>query len=230
MDRLRIFTGYDRREAVGWHVFAQSVIDRCSLPVEITPLTEQFCSAAGGQRDGSNAFTFGRYLVPYYSDWEGWALFVDGADMLVRSDLADLWTLRDPEKAILVVKHEYKTKHSRKFVGTSMESANTDYPRKNWSSVILWNCEHPSNRALSPEFVTSADSGTLHRFKWLDDELIGELPRTWNHLVGEYEHSVNARLAHFTLGIPGFQHYSEADYSREWKETLTNALEGIQIR
>jgi hypothetical protein len=35
---IRIFAGYDPREAIGYHVFCQSLIERTSEPVAITPL------------------------------------------------------------------------------------------------------------------------------------------------------------------------------------------------
>src|SRR5690606_36000298 len=95
----------------------------------------------GGQRDGTNAFIYSRFLIPYLQNYKGWALFVDGADMIVKGDLAELWALRDKAKAVQVVKHDYRTKHPRKYVGTQMEADNRDYPCKNWSSVMVINCE-----------------------------------------------------------------------------------------
>jgi hypothetical protein len=97
-----------------------------------------------------------------------------------------------------------------------MEAKNEHYPRKNWSSMILWNCGHWRNRILTKEFVSSAGGKLLHRFEWLHDEDIGSIPKTWNHLVGEYPIDRNASLVHFTLGAPGFEHYRNSDYADEW--------------
>lgn len=208
-ETIRLFTGYDLREAIGWHAFVQSVIETSPEPVSITKLS-------GDQRDGTNTFTYARFLTPYYCNYEGWAIFADGADMLLRSDLRELWSLRDPRYAVQVVKHAYKTKHRRKYLGTEMEADNFDYPCKNWSSLVLWNCAHPENQRVTREFVQFGGGELLHRFGWLADDLIGGLPMEWNWLVGEYPYNPRAKIAHFTLGIPAFGHYRECDYADEW--------------
>lgn len=208
MDHIQLFTGYDPRESIGWHVFAQSVIDRKEL-VSITALQ-------GQQRDGTNAFTYERFLVPYYCGFSGWAIFADGSDMLLRSDLSELWAMRDPFKAVQVVRHDYKTKHPRKYVGTEMEAHNGDYPRKNWSSLILWNCGHFHNRCLTPDFVAEKAGSFLHRFDWLLDDRIGPLPKEWNWLADEYGGNEQAKLLHYTAGIPGFETYKAAPMAEEW--------------
>ena len=140
--------------------------------------------------------------------------------MLFRSDPLELWNLRDESKAVMVVKHDYKTRHKLKAVGTAMESRNEDYPRKNWSSMILWNCGHPSNRLVTRDFASTAGGRALHRFSWLVDEEIGEIPVEWNWLVGEYPYDKSAKLVHYTLGIPGFDFYRSCDYAGEWKMAL----------
>jgi hypothetical protein len=175
-----------------------------------------------GQQDGTNGFIYSRYLVPYLNGFYGAALFVDG-DMHVNADIMELMDLFDPDKAVQVVKHDYKTKYRRKYIGTPIENDNVDYPRKNWSSVVLFNCAHPANRILTPEYVSEAGGAVLHRFAWLDDDEIGELPKEWNHLVGEYE-PCDAKLYHHTLGSPGFKHYAQCESSAQWNGYLLNAL------
>lgn len=206
------YVGYDPREAIAYHVFCQSVIEHASLPVSFTPLHSPMLSGFDGQRDGTNAFIYSRYLVPYLSGYSGWALFVDG-DMVVTDDIAKLWALKDDRFAACVVKHDYRTQHPRKYRGTPIENDNLDYPRKNWSSVVLWNCGHPANRILSRAFVGEAGGKFLHRFQWLRDEEIGDLPVEWNHLVLEYPDNDNAKLLHHTLGTPAFKEYSDSDLS-----------------
>ena len=235
MDTIRIFTRCDQREAVGLHVFMQSVIETCSLPVAFTPITQDFCKLAGGQRDGTTSFSFARFLVPALCDFRGWALWCDGVDMLARGDLAEIWqhiweydSLR---LAARVCKHDYATRHPVKFKGTEMEAANPAKARHNWSSLILWNCAALQNRVLTPDFIRKASGSELHQFRWLDEcpERLGELPLEWNWLVGEYEPRRDARLVHFTLGIPGFEHYRDADYAAEWWDTHERAERGMQI-
>lgn len=205
---IQIFNGYDKREAVGWHAFAQSVIDT-GEQVALIPLH-------GEQRDGSTTFTYDRFLVPYYCGFTGWAIYADGADMLLRAPISELLAMRDERMAVHVVQHDYRSKHERKYIGTDMESANADYPRKNWSSLILWNCASFLNRRLTPEFVASAPGSYLHRFSWLTDDRIGALPIEWNWL-DEYGPNDQAKLYHWTTGMPGFPHYADAPHADEWR-------------
>ncbi len=224
METVNIVIGFDQREAVAYHVFCQSILEKTSVPVRFLPLVKK--SLAGYQerhQDGSNAFTYTRFLCPHLMDYQGWALFADG-DMVCNDDIAKLWSLRDPGKAVQVVKHDYQTKAFQKYLGNK----NENYPRKNWSSVILWNCAHPANRVLTPQFVADKDGAFLHRFKWLDDALIGDLPKEWNWLATEYEPNPQARLVHYTLGTPCFSEYKDADMAQDWHATLARASQGLE--
>lgn len=178
-----------------------------------------------GQQDGTNAFIYSRFLVPELMDWEGWALYLD-SDMLALRDLLDLWERRDDSKAVMVCQHDYTVRHFRKFIGTPIEAQNAAYPRKNWSSLILWNCGHRANRILQRDFVANAGGRYLHRFSWLRDEEIGSLPLSWNHLVDEYPYE-EADLVHYTLGAPGFQHYQDVNHAHRWHRTLLRANEMV---
>jgi hypothetical protein len=224
---INIFIGHDQRESIAFHVLEQSIIDKTSAPVAIIPLSNRMMRNFDGQRDGTNAFIYSRFLVPEMMDYQGWAIYLD-SDMLLRDDLVKLWDLRDESKALMCVKHDYQTKHKRKLIGTPMEATNTDYPRKNWSSMMLWNCGHPMNKILSTDFVNESPGSMLHRFSWLTDDLVGEIPKEWNWLVGEYPLSAEAKLAHFTYGAPCFNHYRRCDYATEWhgtKEDVNHALD-----
>ena len=220
---IRCFLGYDEREAVAMHVCASSILRRASKPVSFTFLAnnqliddyvETHVEGSGLIKAGyqpSNAFIYSRFLVPWLCGFDGWALFLDG-DMIVKADIADLWRRRDPNRAVQVVQHDYRTKHATKYFG----QPNQDYPRKMWSSVVLCNCWHPRNRRLYPEFVMQAAGSYLHRFEWLDDEQIGALPLEWNWLVSEYEPSSEAKLLHYTIGGPYLPEYAECDHSDDW--------------
>lgn len=207
-----IFIGHDPREAVAYHVCCESIIKHASIPVAFIPLS-------GDQRDGSNTFIYARFLVPYLCGFQGTALFIDG-DMIVRDDIAKLVESPWPRCGVNVVKHDYKTKFATKYLGNK----NEDYPRKNWSSVILWDCSFYPNRALTPDFIAKQPGSYLHRFSWLPDDQIGELPKEWNHLTMEYERNPDAKLYHFTLGIPAFEGYQAQEGADEWRKTLTEAL------
>jgi hypothetical protein len=222
---IRIFTGYDPREAIGWHVFNQSLINTCREPFSVTPLY------SGAKTDGTNAFTYARFRVPQLCNFEGWALFVDAADMLVREDIAKLWALRDPQYAIQVVKHDYRTTSNVKYIGTDLESPNIDYPRKNWASLMLFNCAHRGHdvwRSQTPDDLVAEIGGSnVMRLSWLEDYEVGELPVGWNHLVREYPPQPDAKLVHYTLGIPAFKHYEQDEFSDEWRGVARQAMEGV---
>jgi lipopolysaccharide biosynthesis glycosyltransferase len=211
-DIIPVFIGYDPREAIAFHVCANSIIRNSSRPVSIIPVAlSLFKDYSETHTDGSNHFIYTRFLVPYLMSWSGSAIFIDG-DMIVRGDIAELWDLRDLAKDVMVVKHDYKTKMKTKYLG----SKNEDYPRKNWSSVILWNCSTFPNRKLTPEFVQGQPGSFLHRFSWLDDERIGELPIEWNWLPDEFGPNPDAKLLHYTLGTPSFHEFADTPQSEEW--------------
>lgn len=221
---IRIFVGFDPREAIAYHVCCQSILESASMPVAFIPLHAPLLDHFDS--DGSNAFTLSRYLIPYLCDFTGWALYLDG-DMVVTRDIAQLWALRERAcltKAVSVVKHLDYIPHPRKYLGTTMESANPSYPRKNWSSVMLWNCSHFGNRGMTPEYVQGIAPQSLHRFEWLAEQHLGELPREWNHLVGEVP-AAPAALYHFTLGIPAIPHYAHDFGSARWKASLKALME-----
>jgi len=178
---LRIFVGFDPRETVAFHVLAHSIQARASVPVSVIPLAlSQLEGLIWRERNPlqSTDFSFSRFLTPYLAEYQGWAVFMD-CDMLVLDDIANLWALRDPEYAVQVVQHDHRPKETTKFLGQPQ----SQYEKKNWSSVMLFNCEKCT--ALTPDYVNTATGLDLHRFKWLgSDDEIGALPARWNHLVG----------------------------------------------
>ena len=224
-NKLTLVVGFDQRESVAYHVFCQSVIDKSSMPVQFLPLAENMLQDYKEvHTDGSNKFIYSRFLTPYLMDFSGWAIFADG-DMVCEADIAELWALRDPTKAVQVVKHDYKTKAHKKYLGNK----NEDYPRKNWSSLILWNCEHPENKVLTPSFIQGQPGSYLHRFSWLSDDLIGELPPEWNWLAIEYPENPNAKLVHYTLGTPCFKDYADESMSNKWQKSYSRTIEGFDF-
>ena len=212
---IRIFIGFDPRETVAFHVLSQSIHERASRPVAITPLVlSQLEGLMWRERNPlqSTAFSFSRFLTPYLAGYRGWAVFMD-CDMLVLDDIAALWDLRDERYAVQVVKHDHRPPEDTKFLGQPQ----TQYEKKNWSSVMLFNCARCT--ALTPDYVNTASGLELHRFHWLgDDGLIGELPQKWNHLVGYNETVPASGLCnlHYTTGGPYFDDYRDSDYADEW--------------
>lgn len=221
---VHLFCGFDEREAIGFHVFCASVLERASVPVSIHPLD------ARGMPVGSNAFTYSRFLVPWLMDFRGHAIFADACDMLMLADLRELDDLFDSTKAVQVVQHpSYRTQHRMKYVGTSMECPNRDYERKNWTSLMLMNCAHPYWRPLEPSTLAACSGlsllqlGGLKRDK--QDAEIGALPDAWNRLVDEGQPVEGAKVLHWTAGMPGFPYYCGAPGAEHWHAHRDRMLE-----
>lgn len=148
--------------------------------------------------------------------FDGRAIFADASDMLMLSDIAELDSMFDKTFAVQVVKHNYKTRHKLKYVGTDMQCPNRDYDRKNWASVMLINCGHESWKVATPENIASKPALDWLQFKHIDS--IGEIPAEWNCLVDEGQNSDGAKLLHWTAGIPCFPMYANAPRAKDWNE------------
>jgi len=211
---FNVFIGYDPKESVAFYTLAHSILRRASIPVAIVPLMRSQLGRLYTRERGpteSTEFSLTRFLVPALSQYRGWSVFLD-CDMLCRVDMAELAAEceRQADKAVLVCKHDYVPKTEHKFLG----QVQTKYPRKNWSSLMLFNNERCT--ALSAEYVNAAAGLELHRFAWTGDATIGDLPLAWNWLVGEYEYNPRAKIVHYTLGGPYFDDYRDCDYASEW--------------
>ena len=221
---VKIYIGFDQRESVAYHTFVQSLIDHASIPLDITPLAVKTLKGYEEKHeDKSNDFVYSRFLTPFLNDFKGWAIFVDG-DMICQTDIKELLDLRDNSKALQVVKHDYKTKANQKYLG----NINQDYPRKNWSSVILWNCAHPKHKLLTPDFIANESGKYLHRFSWLEDSEIGGLPKEWNWLVTEYPNNDQANIIHYTLGTPCFKDYRNTEMADIWLKKYDRLNNGME--
>lgn len=211
---LRIFIGYDRAESISYHALVQSIINNSTVPVAITPVKISMIPEYTRPRDPkqSNEFSFSRFLVPYLCNYDGYALFMD-CDMMFRTNPKALFDLCDFTKSVQVVKHDYAPKTQTKYLGNIQYA----YPRKNWSSVMLFNCAHPHCKRLTPEYVNAAEPANLHRMWWTHDDDIGELSADWNHLVGEYEPNPKAKIVHWTQIGPWFYNDPSAvEFGDEW--------------
>jgi len=214
----KIFIGYDPREDIAYQVCKHSILKRTPDAI-IHPLIKKDLEAENWytrpiDKLASTEFTFTRFLVPALMEHKGWALFID-CDMLLQSDITELFELADDQYAVMVVKHEFHPTHTVKMDGRKQSR----YPRKNWSSVMLLNCSHPSNKILTKELVNDVtkDGAYFHRFTWLKDEEIGSLHYEWNWLVGHYHiGDGKPKLIHYTEGGPWFNKYYMQHLSVEW--------------
>lgn len=213
-----------------WNVAARSLLRHASSAVDVERLDMIHLRHRGLYRRPTEARAHGywdvisdapmstghaisRFLVPALCDYAGWALFTDG-DVLFRRDIAQLYALADPRKAVQVVQHQHAPSATVKMEG----QAQTLYARKNWSSVMLFHAGHPANRALTIDLVNTLPGRDLHRFCWLSDDLIGALPSTWNVLIGE-EPEADPAIAHFTNGTPDLPGYETQPFAEEWRAT-----------
>lgn len=223
MSLLRIFIGWDPTEPIAFAVLAHSILRRATQPIAIVPLVRPALARIHWRPRGpleSTAFAFTRFLVPHLSGYEGTSIFLD-CDMLCLVDIGDVLVhvLAEPGKAVYVCQHHYQPKAGPKFLGQPQ----TAYPRKNWSSFMVF--DNARCRALTPEYVNQASGLELHRFQWTTDSQIGSLPLAWNWLVGEYSPNTVAKVLHFTRGGPWFPASAEGDDTAVW-HAERQALDG----
>jgi lipopolysaccharide biosynthesis glycosyltransferase len=214
-----VYIGWDPRETEAFRVAKDSMFRHTTAPVNIYPLQQSWLrTQAFYWRDvdplSSTEFSFTRFLVPALQDYRGWALFCD-CDFMFRRDIEQLFDLCDDRYAVMCVKHDYRPKETTKMDGATQHQ----YPRKNWSSLMLFNCSHPETKRLTVGDVNTESGMHLHQFKWLNDESIGELPVEWNYLEGWYtkEDCPDPAAVHFTRGGPWMENWQHVEYADEWK-------------
>lgn len=223
---LRVWIGWDAKEAWAYQVAERSLRAHASQTIHTRPICmdalPELYRRETERRDGrwwdvisdapmSTEHAIARFFVPFLCHYQGWALFVDG-DVLFRTDVAQLYALADHRYAVQVVQHPPLLETGLKKDG----AAQVLYDRKNWSSVMLFNCAHPANRRLDPALLNTWPGRDLHAFRWLQDEEIGALPARWNHLVGVSEACDNPAVVHFTLGVPDLPGHEQDAFADEW--------------
>ena len=219
---LKIFIGWDSREPEAAEVCEYSILKHATVPVEIHFLKQEELRAQGiYTRDldpqSSTEFTFTRFLVPYLCNYQGNAVFVD-CDFLFEHDVKELFEYANDNAAVAVVQHDYQPTNTVKMDGKTQYL----YPRKNWSSLMLFNCAHPDCQTLTPEIVSSQTGEFLHRFAWTGYE-IGSLDKTWNWLVNWYHEPQDGKpkAIHYTEGGPWFPNYVKTEYGGNWIQAHT---------
>jgi len=190
---LQIYIGYDHRQAVSYNILQFSLFRHSSKPLALSPLVLPQLPIT---RQGLTPFTYSRFLVPWLNGFQGWAVFLD-IDFLCLADIAELFALCDDRYAAMVSKNEKKFE---------------------WASMIMFNCAHPANRVLTPDYIEDPQRCRFpHTMDWLSEDLVGDLPREWNHLVGYDRPRNDAKLVHYTQGMPIFEETSGSEYADQWK-------------
>jgi hypothetical protein len=218
MRAVKIFVGWDSGEPEAYDVCRSSLIRHASTALEIVPIIQQDLrtqSLYSREADplASTEFTYTRFLVPHLTNFQGWAVFCD-CDFLWTRDVADLYACRDDRFAVMCVQHDYQPTESLKMNGQEQ----TVYPRKNWSSLMLLNCNHPATQRLTVDRVNTESGSYLHRFQWAKDTEIGALDPTWNWLEGWNTPKQDGLpgAIHYTRGGPWFENWQDVDYADLW--------------
>lgn len=250
MDRS-VFIGFDPREANAYAVAHHSIRRHCNIPIPVEPIILQDVIEEDmyfretirqdsrlfdviSEHPMATEFAISRFLVPLIvkarrrhstDSSPRWAVFMD-SDVLIRRNIEGLFNCARPEFAVMVVKHDFQPDGKLKMDG----QVQSKYSRKNWSSVMLFNVDHPSNQKLTIDLVNSVPGRDLHAFCWLEDHEIGELPIEWNYLVGHHttDECAKPSLVHFTDGIPTMPGYENTEYHEEWNATLRNWARGTR--
>lgn len=217
---IRVFIGYDSKEHVDWHVLTQSIIDKCKYPVAITPLTLKSLPMWRPRLENqSTEFSISRFLVPFLCQWEGKAVFMD-SDMVVQYGdvFAEAVRRIHCHHAVAVVPHDYTPLKAKKFMGHEQ----TQYPRKNWSSFMVFNCWHTACRKLTPQLINEAEAAYLHQLRWCADSEIGRLPQYFNVLVDEPDSDPQLAITpyniHYTRGSPMHPDFIDTARAEVWKD------------
>lgn len=227
----KVFIGWDAREPIAYEVCKHSILSRTRQKLEVVPLKHRDLrqqglfrrpwlteATTGNWRDliddkpFSTEFSHTRFLVPHLMNYEGWALFMD-SDMIFTTDIKKLFELKDDKYAVMCVKHEHKPKDGFKMDGRDQYA----YFRKNWSSFVMFNCAHPANRHLTIEHVSFSNGGAMHKFSWLDDSLIGALPKTYNWIEGYSPLEFPPDVIHYTEGGPWFEDCKDVMFAEKWE-------------
>jgi len=211
---FKVFIGWDSREDIAYEV-AKYSIHKYNPNIEVIPLKQYQLREAGvywreEDKKGSTEFTITRFLVPWLSQFNGWSLFMD-CDVLAYEDVGNILKDADLGRAVNCVKHDYSPTSVMKMDGKMQHN----YPRKNWSSVMLFN--NTLCRKLIPEIVNTETPMYLHRMMWADED-IGGLPIKWNLLNGYYDK--NAAIRHYTDGGPWFEEYRDCEFASDWTDML----------
>lgn len=219
-EALKIFVGYDSREDIAWQVCRHSLLRHAQGSLKVIPIRQSVVRELGiytrpADTSASTEFSLTRFLTPFLAAQGGWVVFCD-CDFLFTGDVTAVIAGLDPAKAVHVVQHDYSPAFDVKMDGKRQ----TVYPRKNWSSFMVFNCDHPDVKALTPAVVNSASPAFLHRFEWISNQDdIGALDLSWNFLEGEYPRPETPPHAiHFTNGGPWFEEWANVDYVDLWQE------------
>ena len=221
---MRVYIGYDSTnygQEIAYRICRRS-IENHNSDVEISPIKLKDAQGISGfnrevDSKQSTEFTYTRFLTPFLSRYTGYSLFCD-SDFLWRCDVTETLDFISPWNPVSCVQHEYAECPSK----TKMDGLKQEwYPKKNWSSLMLFNCDHRDCKSLTPSVVSNQSPKYLHRMEWAEDESVGAIPWDYNYLVGYYSFTEKPRALHFTDGGPWHKDTVDVEYADEWLSYLT---------
>ena len=222
--KLKVFIGFDSTnfgQEMAYEVCKRSILKH-NPDIEIHKLYRKKLIDDGlfwrKDNTGATEFTYTRFLVPYLCDYKGYAIFCD-SDFLWTCDVAEVFNQYCNENlAVSCVKHSYtKCNGKTKMDGRPQEY----YPRKNWSSLMLFNCEHSSTKNLTLEAVNTQTPAWLHRMGWSEDKYVGEINKRYNYLV-DYYHDNDFKVLHYTDGGPWHPGYENVEHGDLWMKYVSD--------
>ena len=215
---LKVFIGWDSREDIAYQVARHSILKHNPnievYPLKLYELREKGIYSREDDKKGSTEFTISRFLVPFLSGYKGHSLFMD-CDMVCLDDLEFVLEFQEASlNPVSCIQHDYSPKSKMKMDGQMQHI----YPRKNWSSVMLFNNSKCKN--LTPDIVNTETPMYLHRMLWADEK-IGSLPVKFNFLAGYYDFNEEQPvLIHYTDGGPWFKEYRDCPHGDLWKNEV----------
>jgi lipopolysaccharide biosynthesis glycosyltransferase len=225
-EKLKIYIGYDRGQdsPPRYNEITNSPYEVCKksiekynsdieiVPLKLNELIDNNIYTRPVDPGATTEFTYSRFLVPYLNNYKGKAVFMD-SDFLWQCDIEELLEFYNSELSVMCVQHDYVPKQATKMDGIKQ----FNYPRKNWSSLMLFNCEHPDCKTLTPDIVSTETPQYLHRMNWTSDKLIGKIPLEYNWLEGDYGSSVEPKVIHYTNGGPWYKTW-DGDFRTNWTD------------
>lgn len=220
---VKMFIGFDSKQALSYDTCRLSILDNSNIEIQSIMLPGLEAHGYFWRKDqGSTEFAFTRFLTPYLKGFYGYAIFCD-SDFIWNCNPVELLDIIDPMHAVSVVKHNIQPSQVKK---TKMDDKNQSwYPRKNWSSLMVFNCDHPFCKKITPAIVSQSPAGYLHEFQWCNDQYIGTLPHTYNYLVGYYNDIKEPKAIHYTDGGPWHPGYENVEFADKWNYYKEKVIE-----
>jgi hypothetical protein len=225
MRDFKIFIGYDQNQSEAAQVCAESIhrFTGNEVPINFIDKDKLHLKNLYWRAHDpcqSTDFAFTRFLTPYLAGYYGTALFCD-SDFLWRKDPREILQYQNKNVPVQVVQHQLTPDDAKP---TKMGGkVQTFYPKKNWSSLMMFNMGGQYSRnilhSLDPSAVSEESAAFLHGFGWSPYmDPMDSLPKSFNHLIGYKGYDDPDPVAvHFTDGGPWHgEKYKKLPFASEW--------------